>query len=511
MVITPEMLLDVMRVRWDVAQYGRAPRSEPLPLPVFYTKGEAPQKGALYIARASDLPHACAVSCLFVCVSKRPIQTAASWRGTVFCVNDEVSDLFSVFNYIQAFFQRVSQWIFRMQELLDQDAELKELAREGIVFFENGIAITDHALQLLVYGTATLSEGRLRAAIMDKYEYVPSGALEPFVATFLEKAAMREPFFFKGHFNNDANDMTGSNYCINLYLGKTYMGCCTLYDSNRPMRESDYALFGVFVDFVRQYFQKANVRSDSSVITVKTIFDNLLQSFPVSAGNLGVAMGLLQHNLAMNGEEFQCWSCVVLQSANRGKILPEQYICRSLESLLPFSAALSCDESIVLFSAVPLGKTAEDAVYGPLLPYLKDMNFQAGASVPFTNIYEARDYYLQALSVLELGRKAEPKAGVYHFADYVLPYLLDRACGEFSPKMLLTPGLRELRDSGGTVDHWDTLRQYLNNECNASETARKMFLHRSTLLTRLEWIRQRVDIDDPDTRMYLRIMTRLLP
>lgn len=53
--------------------------------------------------------------------------------------------------------------------------------------------------------------------------------------------------------------------------------------------------------------------------------------------------------------------------------------------------------------------------------------------------------------------------------------------------------------------YWQTLKRYLDNECNASRTASEMYLHRSTLLPRLEKIKSFVALDTPQQRLYLRM------
>ena len=56
---------------------------------------------------------------------------------------------------------------------------------------------------------------------------------------------------------------------------------------------------------------------------------------------------------------------------------------------------------------------------------------------------------------------------------------------------------------------WKTLKTYLDNECNASQTANRIFVHRSTLSHRLEKIRQWVHLDTPDQRLYIRMCIRM--
>jgi DNA-binding PucR family transcriptional regulator len=57
----------------------------------------------------------------------------------------------------------------------------------------------------------------------------------------------------------------------------------------------------------------------------------------------------------------------------------------------------------------------------------------------------------------------------------------------------------------GSVDYWETLKVYLNNEMNATQTAKELYLHRSTLLQRLAKINTvlGLDLHNPLQRMYI--------
>ena len=57
-----------------------------------------------------------------------------------------------------------------------------------------------------------------------------------------------------------------------------------------------------------------------------------------------------------------------------------------------------------------------------------------------------------------------------------------------------------------------TLRVYLDQNLNAMQTAKELFIHRSTFLYRLEKIKEILDsrLDDPDELVYLSLSFRLL-
>jgi DNA-binding PucR family transcriptional regulator len=45
---------------------------------------------------------------------------------------------------------------------------------------------------------------------------------------------------------------------------------------------------------------------------------------------------------------------------------------------------------------------------------------------------------------------------------------------------------------------------YLDNEMNLAQTAKDLFIHRSTLVARLKVITKAVDLTTPSNRMYIR-------
>lgn len=71
--------------------------------------------------------------------------------------------------------------------------------------------------------------------------------------------------------------------------------------------------------------------------------------------------------------------------------------------------------------------------------------------------------------------------------------------------------LQEHDDSSGS-DYMRTLRCYLDNHCNVVQTARELFIHRSTLLYRLEKIKEILesDLSSPDEILYLMLSFRFI-
>ena len=103
---------------------------------------------------------------------------------------------------------------------------------------------------------------------------------------------------------------------------------------------------------------------------------------------------------------------------------------------------------------------------------------------------------------------------MHPFNDISFDYILDQATKKLPGYMLCHERLlflQEHDDSSGS-DYMRTLRCYLDNHCNVVQTARELFIHRSTLLYRLEKIREILesDLSSPDEILYLMLSFRFI-
>ena len=67
-------------------------------------------------------------------------------------------------------------------------------------------------------------------------------------------------------------------------------------------------------------------------------------------------------------------------------------------------------------------------------------------------------------------------------------------------------------DAEHNTEFYETLRTYLDNHLNAVQSAKELFIHRSTFLYRMDRIKELIglDMEDKDMLLYLMISYRLL-
>lgn len=118
-----------------------------------------------------------------------------------------------------------------------------------------------------------------------------------------------------------------------------------------------------------------------------------------------------------------------------------------------------------------------------------------GVSGIANNFLEINNAYLQATGALRMSKLFNGKAGVHSYKDYMLVKIF-----EDIPKfklseyldMLITPEAKAIfRDNDILV----TAESFMANDLNVSETARSLYMHRNTLIYRIDKIEKETGLD----------------
>ena len=126
-----------------------------------------------------------------------------------------------------------------------------------------------------------------------------------------------------------------------------------------------------------------------------------------------------------------------------------------------------------------------------------------------------RRSFAQAQESLSLVRSLFGGGRVLSFGDLTLYHLLGRlqACDELAEFHGQTLASLETYDAGHDTQLVDTLEAFFAQHGNVSQTAERLYLHRNSLLYRLERIAEitGMDLDDADDRFALQLAVKLRP
>lgn len=185
-----------------------------------------------------------------------------------------------------------------------------------------------------------------------------------------------------------------------------------------------------------------------------------------------------------------------------------------MENVIHGSCAFSFRENIVIYVDMDLFGGSTEDITEKLIYFIRDSFLKLSLSYTVTGHMYLRKQYLQALAAHELGNAQKPYLWIHAFRDFALPYIFSQAVRQIPGSMLCHEKLLLLQahDKEQGTEYMRTLEVYLKNHLNAVQSARELYIHRSTFLYRLERIRALLDSDltDYDELLYLMISFSLL-
>lgn len=450
--------------------------------PIFYYMDMDYEEDMVYIGRIGELPSPPeGVSCQIICVGGA---LPPDWEPNDCCALSITSeaDILYIFNIVQETYIRYDRWNRKLLQILETTANLEEMIHLAADMLERSITLINNQLETVVQVTL---EGEF-----DEWSSMSPSSVRQWAESHKRNTSMREPFFFQYD--------EWSTYCINVYIHDIYWGMLSMSASRMDLVSEKTVLFHYFFNIFLKALQKDINIEKSNMITMKAVLTDLLKCLPVSSTKLEKAY-------KNSGREKSRWICAVLRPVGAMGNLPNEYFCRQLEYRFPGSNAISFNSYIVWYLPLQTGDLGLEEEYPAMEKELTEIGLPAGISMSFDNILRAHGFFRQAVIALETACSLDSDNGICYFKDYALSYVLKNSIGELKPELLIPEGLRGLRREDHTgADYWNTLRVYLENEMNVSQTARDLFIHRTTLQMRLNRIRESVDLDTAESRMYIR-------
>ena len=156
---------------------------------------------------------------------------------------------------------------------------------------------------------------------------------------------------------------------------------------------------------------------------------------------------------------------------------------------------------------------AESFTLSPVNGILEALAIQGRAQIcvspPISDLTQLQHYYRQAVFATERMRGLFPSESVIRASDCMISYILHASDPE-DMRYACHPDVRNLAELDRQSEYagnLQLLRAYLDNERNISGTAKALYMHRNTLVYRLEKLQGLLtaDLNDPYQRDYLKL------
>lgn len=198
-------------------------------------------------------------------------------------------------------------------------------------------------------------------------------------------------------------------------------------------------------------------------------------------------------HVKFNVPDIPCYSLVV--SAPKGSEddvmnVLESYSSNSLDT--PFATK---DGIFVFVKFIDTPVETEYQSSGEFANYLQQSLFEelgisvsVGVGTVVKHLSEINTSYQQAFDALKMSRIFNSKGSVHSYKEYVLIKMLEDIPKARLKDYLAILSSEESKQIFGDEDMLNTAEEFLDNSLNVSETARELFMHRNTLIYRLDKI-----------------------
>lgn len=480
----------------------------------------------LYIVDASALPSKPPkppklAKASFLCLGTAP----KAWRDAplnLLCSTAGVGPV-EVMNALVRLFDRYRVWEEDLRALVDQHLPIDMLGAHSVAMFGNPVIAQDVSYRPFFY--ALPSVGResdlFRSYRKEIYgQHVGEGGLSvPRKAAlafnqdsdFARLEAAEEPVLFSGDTWSQlsAHSLSFRSLLYNCRVNGTLLARVIVDEAAQPFRNKDYVLVKVLGDCLSRGLQASGIGDAGQATRFVRLCRSLLSGEAVADDRIASVMEKL------GWQDDDRFFCIVLR---------ERKLDRKFGAIAQVAIAVTAhDESrqhcfldgrALIVCDLSAGASTRDEAIADVLRDVRGLGVIASFSSSFSGFGNLVHFYRQALAVERLGRIRDVSAEAYRFEDYAVDYLIAK-CEEGSTVDAMVPdGVRRLIDLDEQRNTRDAhlLKTFLDNDRSIAKTVRECYIHRNTLLYRIEKIKEAlgVDLDDPDVRLSVQIALRAL-
>ncbi|MDW8803125.1 helix-turn-helix domain-containing protein [Clostridium sp. A1-XYC3] len=405
----------------------------------------------------------------------------------------EQGEIYHILSSIQDIFDSYHQWMESVNQAILQGKSLQTIFDLCSLFLRNPVALFDNSQSLL------LKSGHIPENIEDSlWGFVLKNGYSPkevsfennYVATQLQSNPM--PFYYKSNdrYRNINRLIAG------IHINDTPFGCIATTDINAPITSMEYAN----LHFIQKFMESALLNSEkyqSYVSETPWYINQLLRGEHIEKS-------VLSYNLSLKGrrteDKFYLWCFRPLSHISTDKFSIKSY-------LLNFNRffktdMLFCHENQIVIFDYNLESYNDTKHHLNLTDFLSTISFKGAFSMVFSNLLEMHQAYMQCQITLE--NTNSECATVYSFQKHYSSYILELFKKNSPWDSLLYPGIKHLltKDKKYGVELLRCLQTFIMQGRNITATADHLFVHRHTVIYRLNCISKIMQIDLKDLDDY---------
>ncbi len=500
MKLSAAYLLEELKKRYPI-QTPDAPSLVPnLGRPVFCTESTLFKDKQIFItADPSWVPTTESDSLFFVTGQESAHFPAA--RSFV-CLPESSVSKERLFNDIQEIFDRAEKWYESLLASRIRGESIQQILELSYSFLEN---------PLIVIGMDFVIIASIGSQYARFHEKVLGSSEESYhqVVTLKKDALYNSVRELDGYFFYPKEITGDGSLCVNLKRNGQTTHRLLMLEEQTPLRKSCGFLLEILASMIEHALEHNTMHRSNREQDFKPIFTSILNDPTADYVTMS------QKLTALGWSSSNYYFCFIVEITDLDqKNLTALSITTYLENLLPHSCSLVHRSFIVTYVNMTLGELTIDDITQKLYYFVHDSYLQTGYSRIMLGHMNLRRQYVQAKIALKLGKNHAPTQWIHPFNDVSFLFILRECTRRLPSYMISHEKLLKLKylDEDHNTEYLRTLKLYLDHHMNAVQTAKELYIHRSTFLYRLDKIKQILesDLSDPDEILYLMLSFRFI-
>lgn len=473
--------------------------------PSFIRSDIPPQDCVVYISNESTLSSFpiwdASFSNSLIIVLQEPTSQVHYRSPNIVTIQEEVN-IAEVYLKVQEIFETYRQWKEKLIDSYLTDRSLQKLLEISAPVLNNTLFVT--GMDFKIYARVNTSPVFASDTVLGASKSTARSVTKLKKSELFNQARLQDgAFYFPKH-------ITGlASLGVNIKKkGRTTHRLVMLEDS-RQIIEGEGFLLEYLASFIENLL---NTVANIPPIHNRLLYDTFLTAITDrSADHISISQKLTSEGWLRN----HSYQCVLIELSS---LDIENEMHKPLMSYIANTFGINCavlhQENILVFVNLSLSEFSSKELSSIVYSFAKTHHVQTGMSRVVAGHMSLRRQYLQALNALRIGRQKDRSTFVHLFDDVTMDYILQQATRSLPGDMICHSKLLLLEDSDHNrgTEYLKTLKIYLENQCNASQTAATLNIHRSTMLYRLEKIQQilQSDLKNPDELLHLALSFRLI-
>lgn len=352
-------------------------------------------------------------------------------------------------------------------------------------------------MDFTIIASKKLSYGKLKNSVLGSNE-----TTRPLVNSLKQDINYEEAYNRIGYFYYPGNQIATPKLCVNISKSNKTIYRLLVSEGEIPLDDT----FGFILEYLAKMVSHAlstnAVQNNDSTHSLHQTFFHMLTT--PSADYVEISQQITASGW-LSSHYYQC--ILIHASLHDIKNMTLRSICSYVEDTIPSSCAIEHQGNAVVFINLTLCVFSQDDIARKLAPFIRDGLLNAGYSRKMLGHFNFYRQYAQARVALRIGKLQSPDRWIHQFNQVALYYVYDQTTKKLPAYMIGHEKLLELKyaDEANNTQLYETTRCFLEHHQSIARTSEALFIHRSTLLYRLEKIRTflNTDFSDPEEVLYL--------